>query len=116
MRVPFERCATSRSCCTKKRDSQGLRPAPQREPTHPESMPSAKNTSCKPLPSTDLLGAHLDYFRIVGKPELIRYTGRRRRSTSGKPVIRAQSQADKADYIPTGRLHITGSNQTLTGC
>jgi hypothetical protein len=30
-------------------------------------------------------------------------------TTSGLPVIRAQSQADKADYIPTGRLHITGS-------
>jgi CubicO group peptidase (beta-lactamase class C family) len=24
-------------------------------------------TSCKPLPSTDPLGAHLDYFRIVGQ-------------------------------------------------
>jgi hypothetical protein len=69
--VPFERCATSRSWCTKKCDSQGLRPAPQREPTHPESMPSAKITSCKPLPSTDPLGAHLDYFRIVGNPYLI---------------------------------------------
>ena len=64
MRVPFERCATSRSWCTKKCDSQGLRPAP------PESMPSAKITSCKPLPSTDPLGAHLDYFRIVGHPEV----------------------------------------------
>jgi hypothetical protein len=28
-------------------------------------MPSAKMTSCKPLPSTDPLGAHLDHFRIV---------------------------------------------------
>jgi hypothetical protein len=28
-------------------------------------MPSAKITSCKPLSSTDPLGAHLDYFRIV---------------------------------------------------
>ena len=34
-------------------------------------MPSAKITSCKPLPSTDALGAHLDYFRIVGNPYLI---------------------------------------------
>src|ERR1700674_4170935 len=80
MRVPFERCATSRSWCIKKCASQGLRPAPQREPTHPESMPSAKITSCKPLPSTDLLGAHLDYFRMVGNS----YLG----ITSGLPVIR----------------------------
>jgi hypothetical protein len=30
MRVQFERCVTSRSWCTKKCDSQGQRPAPQR--------------------------------------------------------------------------------------
>jgi hypothetical protein len=35
-------------------------------------MPSAKITSCKPLSSTDPLGAHLDYFRIVGNPSLTR--------------------------------------------
>jgi hypothetical protein len=34
-------------------------------------MPSAKITSCKPLSSTDPLGAHLDYFRIVGNSSLI---------------------------------------------
>jgi hypothetical protein len=35
------------------------------------------------------------------------------RISSGLPVIQVQSQADKADYVPTGRLHITGSDQTL---
>jgi hypothetical protein len=66
MRVPFERCATSRSWCTKKCDSQGLRPAPQREPI--QSRCQAR----KSLPAS-LFPVLIRSVRIwiVGNPYLI---------------------------------------------
>jgi hypothetical protein len=52
---------------------------------------------------------HFLSCRVLASPRTCRFIP----ALSELPAIRAQSQAGKADYIPTGRLHITGSDQTL---